>query len=157
MSFITSTGSQGKWMESIAENVETTPGHGGDEQPLVAPIKPPTLPRSWTVSLEQQAQEEAEEVATDEDSLSIRENVPEDVFYASKTVAGDFVKNTIDMAIIAVAVGGEDAFDSIDSDEYFEGPYDMIGEKMNEHIMDQWETEMDQYYRDQRDLCDIMD
>ena len=137
---------------------------------------------------------EVAEVATDEDPLSIRENVPKDVFekyqhhqftlgtahpsqvvtrnqltfimmyymeieqfYASKTVAGDFVKNTIDMAIIAVAVGGEDAFDSIDSDEYFEGPCDMIGEKMNEHIMDQWETEMDQYYRDQRDLCDIMD
>ena len=137
---------------------------------------------------------EVAEVATDEDPLSIRENVPKDVFekyqhhqftlgtahpsqvvtrnqltfimmyymeieqfYAAETVAGAFVKNTIDMAVIAVAGGGEDAFGSIDSDQYFEESDDQIARDLNELTKEQWETEMDQYYRDQRDLCDIMD
>jgi len=78
-------------------------------------------------------------------------------FYAAETVAGAFVKDTIDMAVIAVAGGGEDAFGSIDSDQYFEESDDQIARDLNELTKEQWETEMDQYYRDQRDLCDIMD
>ena len=162
MSFIASMGSQGKWMEEVVEAKRRS--------------------------------SEVAEVATDEDPLSIRENVPKDVFekyqhhqftlgtahpsqvvtrnqltfimmyymeieqfYAAETVAGAFVKNTIDMAVIAVAGGGEDTFDSIDSDQYFEESDDQIARDLNELIKEQWETEMDQYYRDQRDLCDIMD
>jgi len=77
-------------------------------------------------------------------------------FYAAETVADDFVKNTIDAAIIAVAAGGEETFDSIDSDLYYGEPGDMIVEKMDELVKAQWEKEMDHFYRDQRDLCDIM-
>ena len=193
MSFIASTGSQGKWMESISENVETVPGHGEDEQRSVVPVKPPTLPRSWTrFQYIKALEEDTEEVATSEDPLSIRENVSKEVFetykhhqftrgtahpsqvvtsdqlvfimthymeieqfYAAETVATDLVKDTVGEAIVAVATKQETNFDIFEK-EYFAAEDDVVGEEINKLIKDQWEIEMDQYYRDQRDLCDIM-
>ena len=161
MSFITSMGSQGKWMEEVVEAKRRSP--------------------------------EVAEAATGEDPLSIRENVPKDVFetykyhqftrgtahpsqvvtgdqltfimmyymeieqfYAAETVATDLVKDTIGAAIATVTTKQETTFDKFE-EQYFATEDDVVGEEMNELVKEQWETEMDQYYRDQRDLCDIMD
>lgn len=161
MSFIASMGSQGKWMEEVVEAKRRSP--------------------------------EVAEAATGEDPLSIRDNIPKDVFetykyhqftrgtahpsqvvtgdqltfimmyymeieqfYAAGTVATDLVKDTIGAAIATVTTKQETTFDKFE-EQYFAAEDDVVGEEMNELIKEQWETEMDQYYRDQRDLCDIMD
>tara|TARA_B110000211_G_scaffold37517_1_gene37769 strand:+ start:1473 stop:1862 length:390 start_codon:yes stop_codon:yes gene_type:complete len=76
-------------------------------------------------------------------------------FYAAETVATDLVKDTIGEAIVAVTTKQETTFDRFE-EQYFATDDDVVGEEMNKLIKEQWETEMDQYYRDQRDLCDIM-
>lgn len=165
-------------MAAIAEDVGVASVQEKNEHSSTVPIKPPSLPRSWTrfqciKALEEEEEEEAK-TETREDPLSIMENAPKDVFdayqyhqFTSGTAHPSQVVTRDQLIFIMMyyteielfytaATEQEMMADRFDHDQYFEEKDDQIANELDQLVKEHWEEEMEHYYRDQADLCDIM-